>query len=112
LLVFFLIVLSTFIGGLWWELLVERMKWWSTSIRGAFAGLLTSWLSVIFLIPTVNILGQPTDLLVSNEGVTQELASVILASALAATFYFGPFVTFPVGIITGYALGKQYSSDS
>ena len=108
LLVLFSVVLSTFIGGLWWKLLVEGTRWGSTSIRGAVTGLLTGWLSVVLLIPIMSFLGQPAPLSISRESIVQEFAGVILASVLAATFYFGPFATFPIGIVVGYMLGRRY----
>lgn len=106
---FFAAVFSAVIGGFWWELLVERAGWWSAPKRGAIAGLLTGWLSTTALIITMSVLGEVSDLLASSEGALQEFATVVLTSTLISVSYLGPILIFPVGILTGYLLGRRYS---
>ena len=108
---FFAAVFSAVIGGFWWELLVERAGWWSAPKRGAVAGLLTAWLSTTVLIIMMSVLGDISDLLVSPEGALQGLAEIVLVSSLISATILGPVLTFPVGILTGYLLGRGYSTE-
>lgn len=109
---FFAAVFSAVIGGFWWELLVERAGWWSAPKRGAVAGLLTAWLSTTVLIITVSLLGEVNDLLASSEGALQEFATIVLTSTLISATILGPVLTFPVGILTGYLLGRRQPEPS
>lgn len=109
---FFAAVFSAVIGGFWWELLVERAGWWSAPKRGAVAGLLTAWLSTTILIITVSLLGEVNDLLASSEGALQEFATIVLTSTLISATILGPILTFPVGILTGYLLGRRQPEPS
>ena len=99
------VIFSAFVGGFWWEVLVERLNWFSSSIRGALAGLLTAWLSTTIVIIVMVMLGELNTLYASKEGFLQELATVVLTSALISATYLGPIYTFHVGTLTGYLLG-------
>ena len=101
------VIFSAFAGGFWWEVLVERLNWFSSSIRGALAGLLTAWLSTTIVIIVMVISGDLNTFYVSKEGFLQELATVVLTSALISATYLGPIYTFHVGTLTGYLLGRR-----
>jgi len=100
-------IFSAFVGGFWWEVLVEQLNWFSSSIRGALAGLLTAWLSTTIVIIVMVMLGELNTLYASKEGFLQELATVVLTSALMSATYLGPIYTFHVGTLTGYLLGRR-----
>ena len=109
---FFAALFSAVIGGFWWELLVERAGWWSTPKRGAVAGLLTAWLSTTVLLVVMSVLGDISDLLASPEAALQGLAEIVLVSPLISATILGPLLTFPVGILTGYLLGRRQPTPS
>lgn len=109
---FFVAVFSAVIGGFWWEFLVERAGWWSAPKRGAVAGLLTAWLSTTVLLIMMSVLGDINDLLASPENALQGLAEIVLVSPLISAAILGPVLTFPVGILTGYLLGRRQPDPS
>ena len=85
----------------------KRSNWLSSIIRGALAGLSTAWLSTTMVVIVMVILGNLTALYTGSESLLQELATIVLTSALISATYLGPIYTFQVGTIAGYLLGHR-----
>ena len=106
------VTFSASLGGIWWEILVKRSNWLSSTIRGALAGLLTAWLSTTMVVIVMIMLGDLNALYTSSEGFLQEFATIVLTSTLISATYLGPIYTFHVGTITGYLLGRRQPKSS
>ena len=111
-LVFLAVAFSAFLGGVWWEILVNRSNWLSSTIRGALTGLLTAWLSTTMVVIVMVILGNLNALYTGSESLLQELATIVFTSALISATYLGPIYTFHVGTIAGYLLGHRQPESS
>lgn len=94
-------------GGLWWNIIVERLSRGSRPRRGAVAGALTAWIAVTFLIPLMALPLGPELGTNTVESLRESLVWFPAASILAVV-YFGVF-TIPVGTVVGYRLGRRYS---
>jgi hypothetical protein len=99
------VVLAGVFGVGCWSLIVGRWGRWTRSVRGGLAGGVTLWLSLSVLVPAV-VLVEQVGLSGLTPTVLLEAAALAGLVATVGSVFVGAFVV-PVGVIVGYAVGRQ-----